>query len=297
MEYKSSLQQEIINVLHYFDVFHFPLRFDEIHQFIQYKCTTEELSETLTDLVVNQSVYQFNDIYSLHVDELFVTRKLDGLRLAEKKIARAKKIGKFIQCFPFVRMVAISGSLSKGYADKHSDIDFFIVTNASNLWTCRTFLHLFKKLTFLVGQQHSFCMNYFIANSHLKIEEQNYFTAIELATLMPVTHSEIGARLVAENEWLSTFLPNFNQPQLIEKNQQLSAVKRCVEVICGSSKLNHYFMNLTNNKWRKKWARKNFPMEAYDLAFKTRLHVSKNHDKNYQEKILKMYAEKTNTRN
>jgi hypothetical protein len=56
-------------------------------------------------------------------------------------------------------------------------------------------------------------------------------------------------------------------------------------------------MNLTNNKWRKKWARKNFPMEAYDLAFKTRLHVSKNHDKNYQEKILKMYAEKTNTRN
>jgi predicted nucleotidyltransferase len=164
MEYKSSLQQEIINVLHYFDVFHFPLRFDEIHQFIQYKCTTEELSEALTDLVVNQSVYQFNDIYSLHVDELFVTRKLDGLRLAEKKIARAKKIGKFIQCFPFVRMVAISGSLSKGYADKHSDIDFFIVTNASNLWTCRTFLHLFKKLTFLVGQQHSFCMNYFIAN-------------------------------------------------------------------------------------------------------------------------------------
>ena len=65
MEYKSSLQQEIINVLHYFDVFHFPLRFDEIHQFIQYKCTTEELSEALTDLVANQSVYQFNNIYSL----------------------------------------------------------------------------------------------------------------------------------------------------------------------------------------------------------------------------------------
>ena len=45
----------------------------------------------------------------------------------------------------------------------------------------------------------------------------------------------------------------------------------------------------------KKWGRKNFPMEAYDLAFKTRLYVSKNHDKNYQEKILKQYEDKTNS--
>jgi hypothetical protein len=54
-------------------------------------------------------------------------------------------------------------------------------------------------------------------------------------------------------------------------------------------------MELTDKKWRKKWARKNFPMEAYDLAFKTRLYVSKNHDKNYQEKILKQYEDKTNS--
>ena len=295
MEYKSSLQQEIINVLHYFDVFHFPLRFDEIHQFIQYKCTTEELSEALTDLVVNQSVYQFNDIYSLHVDELFVTRKLDGLRLAEQKIARAKKIGKFIQFFPFVRMVAISGSLSKGFADQHSDIDYFIVTNSSNLWTCRTLLHAFKKLTFLVGQQHSFCMNYFIAEGHLSIEEQNYFTAIELATLIPVTHPEIGAELVKNNNWITEFLPNFNESANQKTTAKIPFFKRIIEFVIGSNKLNHFFMELTDKKWRKKWARKNFPMEAYDLAFKTRFYVSKNHDKNYQEKILKQYEDKTNS--
>jgi predicted nucleotidyltransferase len=292
---KTQLQQAIVNVLHYFDVFHFPLRFEEIHQFIQQNCDEQQLVIALNDLVSQQEIYQLNDCYSLHNNQELVARKNVGFQLAQQKIYRAKKIGKFIQCFPFVRMVAISGSLSKGYADQHSDIDFFIVTNATNLWTSRTLLHVFKKLTFLVGQQHSFCMNYFIAESHLSIEEQNYFTAIELATLITVTHPELGAKLVVTNEWITEFLPNHNPPTTQKIKVKTNIFKRIIEFVLGSKKLNHFFMELTNNKWRKKWARKNFPMEAYDLAFKTRLYVSKNHDKNYQEKILKKYEDKTNS--
>lgn len=294
-EDKTQLQQAILNVLHYFDVFHFPLRLDEIQQFIQLNCDDQQLVIALNDLVSQQEIYQLNDCYSLHDNLELVARKNAGFKLAQHKINRAKKIGNFIQCFPFVRMVAISGSLSKGYADQHSDIDFFIVTNATNLWTSRTLLHVFKKLTFLVGQQHSFCMNYFIAESHLSIEEQNYFTAIELATLIPVTHPELGAKLVVTNEWITEFLPNHNPPTTQKIEVKTNIFKRIIEFVLGSKKLNHFFMELTNKKWRKKWARKNFPMEAYDLAFKTRLYVSKNHDKNYQEKILKKYEDKTNS--
>jgi predicted nucleotidyltransferase len=294
-EDKTQLQQAIVNVLHYFDVFHFPLRFEEIHQFIQQNCDEQQLFIALNELVTQQEIYQLNDCYSLHDNQELVARKNVGFQLAQQKINRAKKIGKFIQCFPFVRMVAISGSLSKGYADQHSDIDFFIVTNSTNLWTSRTLLHAFKKLTFLVGQQHSFCMNYFIAESHLSIEEQNYFTAIELATLIPVTHPELGAKLVVTNEWITEFLPNYYRPITQKTEAKTNIFKRIIEFVLGSKKLNHFFMELTNKKWRKKWARKNFPMEAYDLAFKTRLYVSKNHDKNYQEKILKKYEDKTNS--
>lgn len=294
-ETKTQLQQAIINVLHYFDVFHFPLRLDELHQFIQLNCDEQQLVIALNELLSQQEIFQLNDCFSLHDNLELVERKNAGFQLAQQKIKRAKKIGKFIQCFPFVRMVAISGSLSKGYADQHSDIDFFIVTNSTNLWTSRTLLHVFKKITFLVGQQHSFCMNYFIAESHLSIEEQNYFTAIELATLIPVTHPEIGAKLVDSNKWIIEFLPNYVPPTTQKIQDNTSIIKRIIEFVLGSKKLNHFFMELTNKKWRKKWARKNFPMEAYDLAFKTRLYVSKNHDKNYQEKILKKYEDKTNS--
>ena len=295
MENKTSIQVEITNVLHYFDVFHFPLRLAELHQFIQLNCDEQQLVSALNELVSQQEIFQLNDCYSLHDNLELLERKNTGFQLAQQKIIRAKKIGKFIQCFPFVRMVAISGSLSKGYADKDSDIDFFIVTNSTNLWTCRTLLHVFKKITFLVGQQHSFCMNYFIAESHLSIEEQNYFTAIELATLIPATHPEIGAKLVDSNKWIIEFLPNYVRPTTQKIQAKTSIIKQIIEFVLGSKKLNHFFMELTNKKWRKKWVRKNFPMEAYDLAFKTRLYVSKNHDKNYQEKILKKYEDKTNS--
>ena len=46
--------------------------------------------------------------------------------------------------------------------------------------------------------------------------------------------------------------------------------------------LNKKLMSLTDIKWRKKWSRKNYPMEDYNIAFKTTLHVSKNHPANHQ---------------
>jgi len=48
----------------------------------------------------------------------------------------------------------------------------------------------------------------------------------------------------------------------------------------------------TNKSWRKKWTKKGYNMEDYDLAFKTRLNVSKNHPKNHQKLVLKHKNEK-----
>ena len=45
-------------------------------------------------------------------------------------------------------------------------------------------------------------------------------------------------------------------------------------------------MKFTDKRWRKKWEEKGYPMEEYDLAFKTKLYVSKNHSGNFQKKVL-----------
>ena len=61
MENKTSIQVEITNVLHYFDVFHFPLRLAELHQFIQLICDEQQLVSALNELVSQQEIYQLND--------------------------------------------------------------------------------------------------------------------------------------------------------------------------------------------------------------------------------------------
>src|SRR5690606_39126981 len=109
---------------------------------------------------------------------------------------------KFIYLFPFVAFVGISGSLSKGFAAADGDFDFFIITSANRLWICRTLLHLFKKLSFLAGAQHRFCMNYFIDISHAAIEERNRYTAIELSSLIPVCGLKVYQHFLSQNKWV-----------------------------------------------------------------------------------------------
>jgi predicted nucleotidyltransferase len=291
-ERNTLLEKEVLNVLHYFNVFHFPLSQQEIHTFLQLKCTIKEVEEAIQSLLHQQQLFAFDGIYSLENSAELVERKKKGHERAIHKIKLAKKIGKFIQLFPFVRMVAISGSLSKGYADEKSDVDFFIVTTSNNLWTCRTILHVFKKLTFLVGLQHVFCMNYFIARSHLKIEEENYFTAIELATLIPTTNPSILQDIWNKNEWMEKFLPNTTKNREKGGLRKTPFLKKSVEYLIGAKLINRFFLNWTNYKWKRKWRRKKFPMETYDLAFKTRWYVSKNHQDNHQDKTLKQYEQK-----
>src|SRR5690606_36687941 len=98
---------------------------------------------------------------------------------------------------------------SKGIAQPHSDIDFFIITAEDRLWICRTLLHVFKKLSFLFGSQHAFCMNYFLDESHLILEEKNRFTATELMTLIPLYGHPTYQNLILRNQcWIQLHLPN-----------------------------------------------------------------------------------------
>src|SRR5690606_18040183 len=154
--------------------------------FLQLKISPEALQETLDAMVRDESIFFAHNMYSLENSGQIFLKRLVGADLAAEKMKEARRCADIIAGFPFVRGVYISGSLSKGYADEQSDIDFFIVVEKKRLWICRTLLHLFKKLTFLINRQHSFCMNYFLDESMLCLEEQNIFTATELYTLVPV---------------------------------------------------------------------------------------------------------------
>lgn len=295
--YKDAeyVEEEIINTLKYFHIFKFPLYLEEIHRFLQIRIDPTELFIALKTLKGKGILFVHNDLYMLSDRSDWVTRRIKGSEEADTQIEIAKRIAKLIWKFPFVREVCISGSLSKGYADKNSDLDFFIITKANRLWICRTILHLYKKATFFRNKQHLFCMNYFIDESRLSLEEQNIFTATELATVIPICNNHIYKEFIDSNKhWMINILPNAkwnfdNTPTLtnpISKN-----IAETILNLLLPGYLNKLLMNATDKWWRYKWRKRNYPMEDYNLAMKTRWYVSKNHPANYQKKIMEKLEE------
>jgi hypothetical protein len=283
-----------MRTMSYFDIFRYPLRAEEVLNYLHVNGTTvAEVRMCLDDLTAKQRVFRFGDLYSLHEDEQNIERRLKGNREAARWLSVARKRATLIGRFPFVRAVMASGSLSKDYMDENSDLDFFVVTAPGRLWIARTLLVLYKRV-FLSNSHKMFCVNYFVDTQHLEIEEKNLFTATELATLIPLVNAQCYHDLLDANSWLRRFLPNYRR-----KDAQLNRIyrplfTRFLEFMFNpvALPLDRYCMRMSAQRWKKLYEKK-YDGKQFDHAFKTRKHVSKNHPNNYQKKILDLYRLKT----
>jgi len=287
----NNLRDGCLFTLRYFGLFSYPLKAKEIHQFNPFKSSLTEVDKTLVKLAGDGLVFLIDNFYLSENNPAWIVERLAGNKRAEKLLIKSGHYGSIIASFPFVRSIALSGSLSKYYATIDADIDYFIITEKNRLWIARTLLHIFKKLTFITGHQHYFCMNYFIDTEMLEIQHQNEYSAIETVTLIPIYNKELVTKMLLKNDWVEDYLPNFsseiNENYMITKGGQYA--KKFIEFlinIFAPERLNRFMMNLTDRKWRTKWKRKGFNMDQYDKAFLTTEHISKNHPQDYENKVL-----------
>ena len=289
----NPMQNAILKVLHYFAFFKHPLKSEELIQYLQIKMSCSEFDTALHELIDAKKVFQLDNYYSSVNHLEFVTKRKKGEAEAQRLLPKAMRCGRIIARFPFVRFVGISGSLSKGYADEKTDFDFFIITSKNCLWIARTCLHLFKKITFLFNKEKYFCMNYFIDETQLEIEDQNIFVQFELATLLPVYNQHYYNLFIQHNQWVSNNMPKFTFDKTAPFNSE-NIFKKLIEIcmhLLPLNGLNKKLMQWTDSKWKRKWKKANYPMEDYELAFRTRTNVSKNHPMNYQKLILSKLSE------
>ncbi|MBS1772520.1 MAG: nucleotidyltransferase domain-containing protein [Bacteroidetes bacterium] len=296
----DSVRNDIIGTLKYFHIFRHPLTAEEIYRFSKLSSDKIYHQKVLNDMINEGVLSVSKGYYRLCNHPDYADRRIEGIKRAEKLMAKALVAARRISSFPFVKSVCISGSLSKGYANEKSDIDFFIITSNKRLWVARSLLHCYKKFTFLWGDQHSFCMNYFIDESKMCIEEQNIFTATEMATLLPVYGQSVYHSFIKANEkLLSETFPNViweENPTLAERKHKVKIAAESLLNIMFPEALNNFLMRFTDKWWRFKWERKGYPMHDYDLAMKTRWYVSKNHPLNFQHKVLKHVADDSTAR-
>ena len=288
----NSFSKGILKTLLYFNIFQYPLTKEEIHNYCSFKASINEISAQLRTLELVGFVKKNNGFYFLNeVDErLLLNRRIEGNRSAEKLIKTGSRFSKFISFFPFVRAICLSGSLSKGYADKDSDIDYFIITEPGRLWLCRTMLIAFKKL-FLFNSHKYFCVNYFVDTGNLEIPDKNTFTATELISIIPTHNGSIYKQLMLVNEWTKEYFPNSElKDSMSAFPENKSLFKRSLEWILSGKmgdKLDEKCFRLTLKQWKEKF--KDFDETQFDLRLRSRKNVSKHHPNGFQEKVMKKY--------
>lgn len=283
-----ALLTAILDPLVYYDCFAHPLQLDELANYASAKVSMKSLEQAVYHFVNRGIIAKTGDYYHLHLPAEAIVRRQDAEQLFDEKMALANRMSQTIATFPFIQCVCLSGSMSKGVAYPGGDIDFFIITKDDKLWVSRLLLFLYKKL-FLFRHRKDFCLNYFIEEGHLELEDKNIFTATELVTIMPMYGYDVYEKLLETNSWLSEYYPNVKRRTNASVISPKSTAVRKLLTAFSSNRLfdffGHQFMKLVWSRYNKKQAT---PLTDDELRtmYKVKKHVSKIHNSGNQKILL-----------
>jgi predicted nucleotidyltransferase len=273
-------------------MFHYPVTRYELLAFSSITRSLPSIDDELSSLLFEKIIFKLDEFYSLQNKPVLAERRRRGNLRAVDQLSIARRAAKILSCFPFVRSIAVSGSLSKHFAEENSDIDFFIITTANRLWIARTCMHLLKKLSFIVGKQNWLCMNYYVDETEMEIVEKNAFTAMEIVTLIPMHGMNCFQKFMEANSWVNNFFPE--QAITTTENMKFEKVfiRKFIEKIFNSQlgdTIEKWLMNLTDKRWKKKARQEKVNDHGTKLGMMVNPHFSKQDPKNFQAKVVQQY--------
>ena len=201
---ERAFQQSVI----YASLFDYPLTVDQLRESLIGQAADES---TLTDWYQRsprlQAIIEFADGYYFPRGRhaLVDTRQRREARSRQLLAAHARALA-LVTRMPFVRMVALSGSLAHLNADAGADLDLFVVAAPGRVWSVTvTTLALAR----LCGWRTTLCLNYVVSERALMVGPADLFSANQIIHLHPLTGIPVYRRFLAENRFVERFYPNF----------------------------------------------------------------------------------------
>lgn len=137
-----------------------------------------------------------------------------------------------ICALPYVRLVALSGSIAHFNLDGDGDLDLFIATRGRRVWSTTVAIILLAKL---LRRRRIVCANFVVADSTLKLEPEDLFTASQIIHLRPLVGHDVFRLFVAANPFVNRFYPNFHPVDRggfpFRTNRILGMVKSVLETV------------------------------------------------------------------
>ncbi len=198
-----SLARAILEALAYSDIFDHPLRFDELHRYLPIRAEADELNVALDSL--REQVEQQDGFYFLAGRDEIVEIRKEREAPFVKITAIALRYGRILGSLPFVRMVALTGSLAVLNISKNADFDYMLVAAKGRVWTARAFALLFNRMVRPFG--HTICPNLIVSESALEWSQHDLYSARELIQMIPIAGMDVYRDVMDANSWIAEFVP------------------------------------------------------------------------------------------
>lgn len=241
----ALLQQAILQTLVYADLFDYPLTPHEVVRYLGVAAEPAAIVAQLNRSAASGVVMRHNGYVALPGRAELFDLRARREQTAARQWPAARRYARWLALVPFVRMVAVTGTLAVNNVEPADDIDLFIITQPGRLWLCRAWVVALVRLAALAGDE--LCPNYFLSEQHLAFDDHSLFTAREVTQMAPLYGADVYWRIRQINRWVEDFLPQAgDQPQInhqrgrgqqtwIEPGPLERAVKRTAEALLGGA--------------------------------------------------------------
>lgn len=205
----SDAEDAIARSVLFAALFDYPLTLAQLRQtLIGSRQTASEILASVRDSAALHDLVESRDgfFFPAGCAHLIGTRRHREARsiafLAEHRV-----LLRVISACPFIRFVALSGSIAHLNLEAGGDLDLFIVTRGPRVWSAAVFVVLLAKL---MGRRRTLCANFIVADTDLSFAEDDLFTASQIVGLRPVTNGDFLHDIVAANPFVRRCYPNFH---------------------------------------------------------------------------------------
>jgi len=244
----------VIKTLSYSGVFGFPLSFYQISNNLisLEKFSDKKIKKELEKLIEKRVVKKAKGKYFLTALKHHDRDK--RLKITNEIIKKNKPYIEIISKVPWLKMVAITGSVANQNTEKGSDIDLFFVTEKNRLWISRALVFLILKILGKLPEDKSkreICPNIFLDESKMgwAKKKRNLYVAQNIISLMPfLWRDDTYFKFMQANKWIEKYYVNFkvNFPEKYSKNKgQGSLIMNFLENIARKIQMNRMKKSIT----------------------------------------------------
>lgn len=210
---RSPLEKHVLKTLVYADIFDYPLAAEEVFRYLAVSASPGDVGRVLQEGAANGMLVSSNGYFALYGREALIPLREHREQVARQKWTVARRYVHWLALMPFVRMIAVTGTLAMNNVEEQDDIDVFVVTEPGRLWLARAFVIGVVRAARLAGDE--VCPNYFLSQRALVFPERSYFAAREVAQMVPLYGTGVYGCVREVNGWVMAYLPHAaHEPQL-----------------------------------------------------------------------------------